>query len=65
MKKKAATGRPRKKYGHRAEQIGIRVTPKEKAFFERAADAAEMDFSDWVRMILADASRKQLGESSE
>ncbi len=60
--KKKAKGRPRKKFGHRADRITFRVTPQEKAMFANAAEKAEMDFSDWLRAVVQEAARKRLGE---
>lgn len=58
--KKKAKGRPRKKYGHKSEQLIVKLTPASKAGYERAADAAEMNLSEWVRATLDDAMKRQL-----
>lgn len=58
--KKKAKGRPPKRFGLKAEQIVVRVTPKTKEVYERAALIAEMDFSDWVRFVLDNESRRQI-----
>lgn len=68
MKKKptaAAKGRPKKEFGHKSAQIVIHVEPKNKERYRSAARSAEMDFSDWVRMILEEATRRELDSTVE
>jgi uncharacterized protein (DUF1778 family) len=43
-----------------AGRLEIRVDPAEKAAYDRAADAAGMDRSDWIRLILNAAAKKAL-----
>jgi uncharacterized protein (DUF1778 family) len=51
-------------------EIRARVTPEQAALFQRAAEhAAERrgtgTFSDWLREVLLQAARKELGEELE
>ncbi|MCC7419944.1 MAG: DUF1778 domain-containing protein [Planctomycetaceae bacterium] len=64
MKKAAqrSSGRPRKKYGRRDFSLSVKLTAEEKELLERAADAAKMSPSDFIRSIMVEASRRQLGE---
>jgi uncharacterized protein (DUF1778 family) len=43
-----------------AGRLEIRVDPAEKAAYDRAADAAGMDRSDWIRFVLNAAAKKAL-----
>jgi predicted HicB family RNase H-like nuclease len=61
--KKKATGRPPKKYGRKSKLMTVKMTPEQYETFQRAADSARSELSEWVREILAEAARKQLGES--
>lgn len=40
----------------------IRCSEKEKALFEKAADARGLSLSAWVRMIALDAAKKEKGK---
>jgi uncharacterized protein (DUF1778 family) len=51
-----------RRLGEKLEQIGVRVTPEDKAFIERAAEHANLTLSDWARTIMLTAARKELGE---
>lgn len=61
-KKPTTRGRPKSEDPIRNKRLAIRVTDSEKEFFERAAADARRDTSDWARLILEAAARKQLGE---
>jgi uncharacterized protein (DUF1778 family) len=41
-----------------SERLELRVTSGEKAAYEKAADAAGMERSDWIRMVLKKAVKK-------
>jgi uncharacterized protein (DUF1778 family) len=43
-----------------AGRLEIRVEPAEKAAYDRAADAAGMDRSDWIRLTLNTAAKHVL-----
>ena len=60
---------PTKKRRTRDITIRARVTPEQAAMFQRAAEhAAERrgtgTFSDWVREVLLQAARQELGDSA-
>jgi uncharacterized protein (DUF1778 family) len=42
------------------KRLEIRVDAKEKAAYDRAAELAGMERSDWIRTILNDAAEKAL-----
>ena len=52
-------GRPPKSGNENlSERLELRVTSGEKAAYDEAADAAEMERSDWIRMVLTKAAKK-------
>lgn len=58
---KARMGRPPKGgEAAMAERLEIRITLAEKAAYARAADAAGMERSDWIRHVLNAAAKKAL-----
>jgi uncharacterized protein (DUF1778 family) len=46
------------------ERLEIRVDPAEKAVYERAAKAAGMERSDWIRHTLNTAAKRALRAES-
>lgn len=56
-------GRPPKSGGKpMGERLEIRIDAAEKAAYERAALAAGLDRSDWIRATLNDAANRMLRE---
>ena len=43
----------------RSEYLEVRLTPKEKARYEKAAEAYGLSLSDWVRLNLTACSQSQ------
>jgi len=43
----------------KTEQIGIRVTPEQKAILEEAAQAAGCRLAEWVRLVALQEARDQ------
>jgi hypothetical protein len=60
MKKQQKAGRPLKSVMPLTDRLEIRLEPGEKAVYDRAADAAGMERSDWIRAVLNDAAKKAL-----
>jgi hypothetical protein len=57
--KKPRMGRPPKS-GNKpmGQRLEIRLLPGEKDAYDKAADAAGLDRSEWVRLVLNDAATK-------
>lgn len=62
MKKKRSVGRPKKKYPL-SEQVAFMVRPTQKDRYIAASDAAEMELSDWLRMVCDRAADEALGSA--
>lgn len=56
---KTKMGRPPKSGDETlSERLELRITKGEKAAYDQAADAAEMERSDWIRQVLKRASAR-------
>lgn len=44
----------------RSDQIGVRVSPRERRLFEAAADCRGRSLSAWVRQTLAERAAEEL-----
>ena len=63
---KPKRGRPPKSPDDRlAERLQIRAGTDEKAEFERAATAAGMNLSDWIRDRLKAIAKRELGKARQ
>lgn len=60
MGKSKRMGRPPDAARARSVLVAFRVMPSERASYQRAADAQEMQLSDWIRGACNDASNRQL-----
>lgn len=64
--KKRGPGRPAKSPGERkAVLIAFRTEDAEKAEYERAAEAAGIGLSDWIRERLKRATKRELREQGQ
>jgi uncharacterized protein (DUF1778 family) len=43
----------------KSDRLHVLVTPKQKAAFQAAADAANLNLSAWVVMTLAQAAKRE------
>jgi hypothetical protein len=63
MPKKKRIGRPPDAEKARDVLIAFRVMPKERARYQRAADAAGLPVSDWIRNLCNTACARREGRS--
>jgi uncharacterized protein (DUF1778 family) len=47
---------------NKSDRVEIRVSDREKALMQKAADARGLSLSAWVRMIALDAAKKEKGK---
>lgn len=63
MPKRKRIGRPPDAEKARDVLIAFRVMPRERARYQRAADAAEVPVSDWIRNVCNAACVRREGRS--